>query len=506
MNPGTAEICAPHLRDGTRLAMLARMIRIAFAFLLFAAPATAFAQIDVPLQTRVEAVLKAAGPGTRFGLVVADESGREIVAINPDGRFIPASNTKMFTTAAAYSAMQGLDQPDTEGGTTVALQGKDVILKGFGDARMSSVPDCTVDCLATLADAVAAKTRRVRHIIGDATLWPDVRWSPGMSWNNVAERSGTGIAALSLDSNELPLTVKPSYPGMPPNIGFASDYFTIDNRAKTTARGPTTIDVKRLPFERRVVVFGEIPMEAPPEKIALGIDDPAHFAAWRLAAMLKERGVRMKGEILSRYKDDTPVLPIVIVKSCPKKGCPQPDPPVVLARLTPPPLAEDIKTINKVSQNLHADLLFRRLGGAKGDGLDGGMRAIETMLIKAGVPRTAYDFSDGSGMSTYNRVAPRGAVTFLRWAAAQSWGAAWRSSLPIGGVDGTIARRFKGTALEGRIFAKTGGLNATSALSGYMIAKSGRELTFSILANDMPAGTRATPTMDAALIAISEAN
>jgi D-alanyl-D-alanine carboxypeptidase/D-alanyl-D-alanine-endopeptidase (penicillin-binding protein 4) len=109
-------------------------------------------------------------------------------------------------------------------------------------------------------------------------------------------------------------------------------------------------------------------------------------------------------------------------------------------------------------------------------------------------------------MSTYNRVAPRGMIVFLRWVSAQPWGAAWRSSLPVGGVDGTLARRFKGTALESRIFAKTGTLNATSALSGYMTAKSGRTLLFSAYANDIPEGVRATDAMDAALLLIAEAN
>ncbi len=466
--------------------MISPMKRIALVLLLAGLAAPASAQT---LQQRVETILATASAGTRFGLVVAGADGKEIVAVNPDGRFIPASNTKMFTTAAAYHAMQGLDQPDAKGGTSVALEGKDVILTGYGDARLSSATNCTVDCLATLADAVAAKTKRVRNIIGDATLWPDQRWSPGMSWNNVAERSGTGISALSLDSNELPLTVTAGIIGQPPATSFSSGYFAIENRATTIARGPTTIDVKRLPFERRVIVFGQIAVGAPPEQIALGIDDPAHYAAWRLAALLKDRGVRLKGEIRSLYKGDAPISP-------------SPDSGVVLARLTPPPLAEDIRIINKISQNLHADLLARRLGGS----LDGGLAVIEAMLTKVGVPRTAYDFADGSGMSTYNRIAPRGTVTFLRWVAIQPWGAIWRASLPIGGVDGTIARRFKGTALDGRIFAKTGGLNATAALSGYMIAKSGRELTFSILANDMPAGTRAQPTMDAALVAVSEAN
>ena len=476
--------------------MIATMKLTALASLLlsFAAPVAA-----QTLQQRIETQFAAASPGTRFGLVVADAEGREIVAIDPDGRFIPASNTKIFTTAAAYMTMADIDKPDTQAGTTVALAGKDVILTGNGDARMSSAAACAVNCLATLADAVAAKTRRVRHIIGDASLWPDQRWGPGMSWNNVAERSGTGIAALSVDSNEVALTVSPTYGGMFPLVTFPSDYFTIENQATTIARGPNTLDVKRLPFERRIILFGQIAVGDPVKIIALGIDDPAHYSAWRLAALLKERSVRVTGKIRSRYKEEALYR---ITDPCPKKGCRKFNPPVMLARLTPPPLAEDIKAINKISQNQHADMLLRRLGS----GADGGLAVVETMLNKAGVPRTAYDFADGSGMSTYNRVAPRGMVRFLRWVAAQPWGAAWLTSLPIGGVDGTIANRFKGTALENRIFAKTGGLNATAALSGHMIAKSGREIIFSLFANDMPAGTRVQPIMDAALVTIAEAN
>jgi D-alanyl-D-alanine carboxypeptidase/D-alanyl-D-alanine-endopeptidase (penicillin-binding protein 4) len=109
-------------------------------------------------------------------------------------------------------------------------------------------------------------------------------------------------------------------------------------------------------------------------------------------------------------------------------------------------------------------------------------------------------------MSSYNRAAPRGTVKMLRWIAAQPWGAAWRASLPVAGVDGTLARRFKGTLLEGKLFAKTGTLNATNALSGYLIAKSGKILTFSAFANDVPADASATRFLDAALIAVAEAN
>jgi len=69
----------------------------------------------------------------------------------------------------------------------------------------------------------------------------------------------------------------------------------------------------------------------------------------------------------------------------------------------------------------------------------------------------------------------------------------------VAGVDGTLVRRFKGTALEGKLFAKTGSLNATNALAGYMVGRSGRTLTFAIYANDVPEDVSATKTMDAAL-------
>src|SRR5919206_4434047 len=95
------------------------MIRRVFLALAAAAAAPAGA---ATLQHRVEARLAEAGPGIRFGLVVAAEDGRELVAIAPDSRFVPASNTKMFTTAAAFDSLSGLDRPDDEGGAAVRLE------------------------------------------------------------------------------------------------------------------------------------------------------------------------------------------------------------------------------------------------------------------------------------------------------------------------------------------------------------------------------------------------
>ena len=473
--------------------------------LVAASPAQAWAQT---LQQRVETGLEAAAPGTRFGLVVADEDGRELVAIDPEGRFVPASNTKLLTTAAAFATLAGLDQADSSGGAAVRLDRNgdgpaDLILRGHGDARMSSAPDCVVDCLAALADAVAASTRLVRHVVGDDSLFPDQRWSPGMSWNNIPTRSGTAISALSLDDNEVAMRVLPTAPGHPPSIELLS-YYIVDNRAMTVAAGSTELGFDRLPGSRIVRLMGTIVAGAAPVILRLGVDDPAHYAAWRLKSLLEARGVRVVGEAQARHR---PFMPFDDPRRRNGAPAPRPPEPEALARLTPEPLAADLARINKASQNLHAELLLRRLGRVQGSGsVEDGIATIAAMLDRAGVPRSGWDLSDGSGMSTYNRLAPRAVVTLLRWIAAQPWGEAWRGTLPVAGVDGTLANRFRGTPLEGRLFAKTGTLNATNALSGYMIGRSGRTLTFSFYANDVPEAGSAAAIMDSVLALIAAEN
>lgn len=479
-----------------------KMGAIALALLL-ASPSTAQS-----LTQRVEAMLRAASPGTRFGLLVVDPDNRERVAINPDQRFIPGSNAKIVTTATAFATLDGLDRPDVAGGAAVRLEAYDkgpptVVLEGHGDAWLSGAPDCPRDCLATLADAVAAQTKRVRDVIGDDSFYPDERWSPGMSWNNIPAKSGTATSALTIDDNEIALTVTPGALGAPPTVALPA-YYDLDNRAVTVASGKTALAFDRAPNTMLVRLTGRIAVGARPELLKLGIDDPARYAAWQLRAMLAARGVRVSGRVDVRHRRLLPADDPAV-----RQGAPAARPPrqAALARLVPPPLAEDLVRISKVSQNLHAELLLRRVGRSSGSGsIADGLAAAHAMLAQAGVARVDYDLADGSGMSSYDRLAPRGVVVLLRWIAAQTWGAQWRATLPVAGEPGTLGRRFAGTTLAGKVFAKTGTLNATNAISGYLTAASGKTLTFSFYANDVPQDEGATRAMDAALVTIAAEN
>ena len=492
-----------------------RRVLIPFALLGLAAPVSAAPPVPVEtgaasLRREVDEILATAPRGSRFGLLVVDEQGREIVAINPDQRFIPASATKLFTTATAYALLPGIDQPDEAGGSQVWLEprtGKskaapDVVLFGRGDARLSSAPDCVVNCLAALADAVARSTRQVHDVIGDATFWPDQRWVPGMSWNNIGTDSGTAVAALNLDDNELRLSVAPAAEGQPPKVQLPG-YFTLRNEATTAAAGSKTqLFVERAVNGTELRLYGSIAIDAAAWSDRIGVDDPAHYAAWALKAMLEARGVKVSGQVRARHRP-----PTLADQAKPDAGAPAvvPAQPVALASLVPPPLAQDVTVINKRSQNLHAQALFRRLGGPSAS--EQWASAVQRQLLEqAGLDPAGFEIRDGSGMSTYNRVSPRAAIALLRWGKAQPWGAAWLASMPLAGREGTLRRRFSGTVLEGNLAAKTGALNATNALVGTFRSAQGRALYFAFFANDVPGGTSALAAMDAALVRIAARN
>ncbi|RYD92521.1 MAG: D-alanyl-D-alanine carboxypeptidase/D-alanyl-D-alanine-endopeptidase [Sphingomonadales bacterium] len=451
-------------------------------------------------------------------------AGEELIAIRPDERFTPASNTKIFTVAAAFHRLGDLTQPDPSMGTSVRVVkhedgALDLLLVGGGDPMLVDGADCVRDCLASLADMVVQNgVTRVRNVVGDDRLYPDQPWAPGWSWEDLVTRSGAPTSALTVNSNEVAILVKPGETaGTPAEVTWrASDVlggappYALTNEMTTVAsvdgEPGSWISVERPAGSSGIRVYGRVAVGSSAIPIPVAVPSPAEAAAWRFAHLLRERGVAIDGTVTAAHRpqqvDDNPKL---------RKEGAAPSPVFEgneIARLLPPPLIEDATFIMKQSQNLHAELFLRRLGRVEGAGsVEDGLAIIGQMLDGIGAERTGWDFSDGAGMSIYNRVTPRTVAKLLQWSTKQSWAEQFRSTFPVGGVDGTLRRRFAGTALEGRVFAKTGTLTGVNALSGFMLTKSGKTLIFSAYANDRPsvAGS-ATAAMDAALVEISETN
>jgi D-alanyl-D-alanine carboxypeptidase/D-alanyl-D-alanine-endopeptidase (penicillin-binding protein 4) len=457
--------------------------------------------------------------GARFGLVVATLDGHELLAINPDQRFIPASNTKLFTAAAALRLIPGLDRQDEAAGASLRMvehgdgSPPDLVLAGNGDATMGDGPQCQANCLEQLADAVVTYGfPAVGDIVGDDTIFPDERWGAGWSWNNLETRSGTAVSALAVNNNELAMEVRPGAVGSPAIAAWreGDDLYTLTNDAITIASAEgraTDLWVEHRPNTMTARLYGTIVASDPAQTLRVGIDDPALLAAIRLRRLLEARGVEVHGEARARHR-------LVQMTDDPAKraaGAARPQEEeyaTELARLVPGALGVDIRDTMKVSQNLHAELFLRRLGLIAGQGSSAdGLAAVRAMLADSGADMRYWEVFDGSGMSPYNRVSPRFLARFLSWTQTQPWGEALKAALPVGGVDGTLRRRFVSTPLEGRIFAKTGSLLATNALAGFLTTASGRTLVFAVYVNDAPSQPESggMPAIDAALVRIAEA-
>jgi len=483
---------------------------LCLAFLLLAACVS-------PLQRDLDTILQPPElQGVRWGLLVTDMQGREIAALNPDQRFLPASNTKLFTTAAVHRWQDDLALMAPRLATHVTLEdsGEDavepapptLVLHGRGDPALSDAPGCETSCLAHLADAVAASgLTHITRVIGDDTWFPHDRWPHGWSWEDLQSDDGTAVSALTLNDNALTLSVAPAATESEPAIVAWADgsaAYAILNETVTAEAEADDFLIARPPGADTVRVSGHVPPGSPARAYRLGVDNPAELAARRFSALLAARGLTIDAPAAARHRTpglagaDTAALTALEAGTAP------------LAALPPLSFPDALEAVSKDSQNLYAELLLRHLGHLSEDGAAAaGLARVTALLEEAGAAPNGHDLFDGSGMSVYNRVSPRTIVTLLRHAAAQDWGDDWRATFPVGGRDGSLRRRFRGTLLEGRIAAKTGTLKGTNALSGYLTTASGQTLVFAMIANDRPLSVpSAIPFMDAALVRIAEGN
>jgi D-alanyl-D-alanine carboxypeptidase/D-alanyl-D-alanine-endopeptidase (penicillin-binding protein 4) len=346
-------------------------------------------------------------------------------------------------------------------------------------------------------------------VVGDDSYYLSEPYGTAWAWDDLQWGYGAPISALSFADNsvELTLTADPAKPPATleqwtPNV----EYYTLENSMTMAQPGDTPHPgLERRPGSLMVRAWGTAPaqgLHAP-----LAVEDPAEFTAAAFQGALLRRGVKVTGNATSAHRYAEGTGDFNAERGEPLKLAPRAlvtmEAPVgnhrVLATHVSVPVAQDITVTNKVSQNLHAELLLRLLGKAfaKDGSLAQGTRVVRQFLVDAGVSDSDFFFYDGSGMSMDDRVAPRAYTQLLAYASRQAWGPAWRETFPVAGVDGSLAGRFRNSSLKGKLWAKTGTLNETNALSGYLQTASGKTLAFSILVNGRRPGTQAeVPAME----------
>jgi D-alanyl-D-alanine carboxypeptidase/D-alanyl-D-alanine-endopeptidase (penicillin-binding protein 4) len=475
-----------------------------------------------------------------WGISVVTAEGAPVYALNDGQFFEPASNAKLLVTAAALALLPPnttyTTSADTSGevDSTGHLHGS-VMLLGSGDPTMSGRsypyvekterPNPPLMALRGIADQIAASGIRSidGDIIGDDAWFPWEPYGSGWAWDDLDWDYGAPISALTVNDNVVYLNVPGN--GQPPAWNPDAPYYVLENSLQTVPGTQAANPGIDRPAGSKVVrLFGAVNQNG--LHVGLAIEDPAEYAAIALRQMLLAHGIEVKGGAHAQHRPDIDTEDLR-----PEVNQPLVLHPLTLSTIEPPangmrvlashvsvPFEQDIVVTNKVSQNLHAELYLRILGRLEGgDGsIAQGLRVVRTFLTDSGntgpeggpgIDPEDFVFCDGSGLSPQDLVTPRALTRLLTYAARQPWGATYRASLPVGGVDGTLAGRFTEPALKGKVFAKTGTLSEVHALSGYLTAASGRSLTFSILCNDrMPTGNAARVAMDKIVAAIAAAN
>ena len=466
--------------------------------------------------------------GVRIVIAGTNDENGVIFGRDADKSFIPASNMKLYTSAAALDAF-GPDfriatsvyatRPVTPRGT---LRG-DLILYGRGDPNISPrfegenpdrysdhVPADTIAPIERLADQIKARGLKVitGDIIGDDSFFAGDLLGPGWEWDDLQFYYGAEVSALTVNDNVVTVIVTPGRrSGDKPVIKVQpqTSYVKIVNNATTVKSGATRIGIHRPLDDNTVEIFGSIPLDAQKSETNIAIHNPAMFAATLLKEALARRRIRHLGKIRRINAQQRMTVPFDESKL------------VELAMIESRPMSELLMVINKQSQNLHTEMMLHQLGarvaarqppnayGQPRSTISLGNEVRRAFLERAGIPTQPLNLRDGSGLARQNLVTPRSTSMLLEFMLRHQFAKVFRDSLGIAGVDGTLERRLRETAATNNLRGKTGTLSNVNALSGYVMTRAGELLIVSMMGNNYTGpGRDVTSVMDQICVLLAE--
>jgi len=473
-----------------------RLRRMAVICIVVALPMTTATARGETLARRIDAHL--AQPrfaAASWGITVVSLDDGHIVYQHDAGRLLlPASTAKLYTAAFALDRLGPAYRTHTDVLASVPVErGRlrgSLILRGRGDPTLAG--SAWADALATqLRDQ---GLRRIDGgIVGDDTAFPGPPVGSGWEASDLQTAYGATASGLSIDENTMTADLGPAGDRVSPG----------DAAVALAAQAAPATDVYRAPGSATVFSLRR-DGDTGVSHVRLSLPDPALTAARRLQSALERVGIRVDGLARSVH------WPV-----------PSPASAGVLGTVASPPLAEILRGGLKRSQNLYLQSVFLLLGlesaNAQATRHDTGRTedqaaaGLSSWLARHGIGPSAVMMEEGTGLSRHDLTTPASLLQVLVLMDASEQSAPWHDLLPVAGVDGTLARRMRGTAAEGNVQAKTGSMSLVNTEAGYVTTRAGQKLAFVVMLNNYRPPPRAVDVpatsadVDAVAVMLAEA-
>jgi len=412
----------------------------------------------------------------RFSVrVVRGDTGKSVYSHNAGEAFIPASNMKIITTAAALKFLGA----DFEYKTRAALCSERLVIIGCGDPLLG---DEATDAKygkepGWIFEEIAAALKRqgvskVKGITVDSTVFDDERVHPNWPSKQLNRWYAAEICGLNYNGNCVRISAETVGGGVVVTVEPRTKFLEVSSKIEAASSGRSVIGSYRRGPVNKVVVFGKCNKKAPAVDVA--IEKPAAFFGYLLAEHLATQGIKADGKLLEKAVDADCDLKVVAEFGHSIEDC--------------------LWRCNKDSFGLAAEALLktiaaRSMPAGKYGGWDGGRKVVSKYLRDIGVPPGQFYIDDASGLSRQNKLSANAITRVLVDVYRSGNWALYKDSLAAGGVDGTVGKYFREAKYKGRILGKTGYISGVKSLSGVCCTKAGDYL-FSILANGANGRTR----------------
>lgn len=438
------------------------MKRLMMAVLLFLAPSLLQASEEA-LTNKIESFIKKKLPHTQVGLVIQSvENGDILYQRLGDQLFYPASVTKLLSSAAALKLLGS----DFKFKTYLLQKDDSIFLQFNGD------PSLTLNDLIKLIAKLKSKNIQTidGHFVIDDQIFTGPVYSQGWTWDSIPWYYSAPVSSIIIHENKTSLKIKETK-NLKESVQFTSaanfPQLKVSSKVIGVTRAAAENDCQLLVTQQKenINLNGCWAIARTPHTLEISLQDPRYIATEAIKKALDINKIELKGNITFG------------------KLVEQPD---IIATHSSKPLSTLLKPILSDSNNLYTDAITKTLGVvyAQEGSFQQGVNAIKTTLNRTyNLPIGQYRLFDGSGVSRYTLMSPALVAELLFQLYHDEQFSVFHKALPRAGETGSLAHRMTALPLKGNVVAKTGSALGTSALSGYIKAKSGKVYIFSFMIN-----------------------